>query len=352
LTNRRGLAAVLAGVLVVATASAGAARSPSLERLVGQAIVTGFDGREPSAWFLARIRAGQVGGVVLFGRNIGSDSDAGRLVRTLQDAAAAGRNPPLLITVDQEGGTVERLPDGPPHVSPHELGDRGDPAEVRAAGTSTGAFLHGLGIDVDLAPVLDTPSSPSSWLGARPFSDDAGLNATLGSAFIAGLQVWIAATAKHFPGLGAAPTTTDTSVVVVRKPRELLDAGLAPFRAAVRAGVDLVMVSNAGYPAYDPSGAPAVCSRAIVTGLLRGTLGYRGAVISDDLEAPGPVHCGGAAVEAMRAGVDLLLYGHARASAAAYEQLVAAARGGGVSLATLEASARRVAALKQRLAHR
>jgi beta-N-acetylhexosaminidase len=167
------------------------------------------------------------------------------------------------------------------------MGARGSAAGAGAEGARTAAYLRRLGIDVDLAPVLDTPTSSSSFLGSRVFSRDARLNARLGTAFVRGLQgAGVAATAKHFPGLGTAPTTTDTSNVVLTTPARTLDARLLPFERAVENGVDLVMVSNAGYTAYDPSGAPADLSRPIVTGILRDRLGFRGVVITDAMEAP------------------------------------------------------------------
>jgi beta-N-acetylhexosaminidase len=345
------LAAFAAAAVVACPASAVAPKS--FEQLVGQTIVTGLSGQAPSASLLARIRSGQVGGVVLFGRNIGSDADVARLVSQLQAAAAAGGNPPLLVAVDQEGGAVKRLADGPPDVSPRTLGEEGDVGHAAAEGTATASFLRGLGVDVDLAPVLDTPDSLSSWLGSRAYSRSRFVNATLGTAFLNGLQQGgVAATAKHFPGLGTARTTTDTAAVVVDTSASGLDRRLLPFRRAIAAGVSLVMVSNAGYRAYDPTGTPAALSQPIVTGLLRNRLGFKGVVITDALEAPGPRSHRQAPVEALRAGVDLLLYTYEQDGADAFDQLVAAARAGALPLATLERAGVRIAALKRQLAHR
>ncbi len=347
----RALAALAAAAVVACPGSAAVPKT--LEQLVGQTIVTGLSGQTPSASLLARIRAGEVGGVVLFGRNIGSDGDVARLVSQLQAAAAAGGNPPLLVAVDQEGGAVKRFADGPPDVSPRTLGQEGDVGHAAAEGAATASFLRGLGVDVDLAPVLDTPSSPSSWLGSRAYSRNRFVNATLGTAFLNGLQQGgVAATAKHFPGLGTARTTTDTSAVVVDTSAPALDRRLLPFRRAIAAGVSLVMVSNAGYPAYDPTGTPASLSEPIVGGVLRKRLGFRGVVITDALEAPGPRRHRQAAVEAHRAGVDLLLYTHEKDSAAAFSQLVAAVRSGALPLATVTQATTRIAALKRRLSHR
>jgi beta-N-acetylhexosaminidase len=231
------------------------------------------------------------------------------------------------------------------------MGAAGSAAAAAAEGASTAAYLRGLGIDVDLAPVLDTPASSSRFLGSRVFSGDPGLNARLGTAFLLGLQrAGVAATAKHFPGLGTAPTTTDTSNVVLMTPARDLDTRLLPFERAVGAGVDLVMVSNAGYTAYDATGVPADLSRPIVTGLLRDSLGFRGVVITDAMEAPGPSSRAEAAVDALAAGDDVLLYTNEADSAAAFAQIVAAAESGALPVGGLRASAARIEALKRRLA--
>src|SRR5262249_52445622 len=246
----------------------------------------GSAGTDRGGGLLGGTGRGGVGGVILFGGNIASAAAARSLVSRLQAAAAAGGNPPLLVAVDQEGGPVRRLPDGPPADAPAQMRN---PARAGAEGAATGSFLKRIGIDVDLAPVVDTPPPAGNFLGTRAFGSDPKRNAALGAAFVRGLQrQGVAATAKHFPGLGTAGANTDVAHVWIRTPKPALDARLAPFAAAVRAGVDLVMVSNAGYRAYDASGLPAVLSRPIVTGLLRWKLGFDGVVISDAMEAPGP----------------------------------------------------------------
>jgi beta-N-acetylhexosaminidase len=346
------LAAATLAVAALAATAVHAARSstPPLSRLVGQKIMTGVDGAVPDASLLARVRAGEVGGVILFSRNTASTTELENAITRLQAAAAAGGNPPLLVAVDQEGGAVKRFATGPPNLSPAAMGEIGSAAKARAEGAATAAFLRPLGVNVDLAPVLDTPYGPSSWLGTRAFSRDATVNARLGEGFVSGLQSGrVAATAKHFPGLGTARATTDTANVVLTTPKQSLQARLAPFRAAIAGGVDLVMVSNAGYTAFDRSGVPAVLSRPIVTGLLRGRLGFRGVTISDALEAPGPRARADAAVAASKAGMDVLLYVNEADSEAAYAQLLAGARSGVLPRTALVASWTRIQALKRRL---
>jgi beta-N-acetylhexosaminidase len=345
--SRSSAALVAAVALAAGCVSDAGAKQPDLARLVGQTIMTGFAGTAPSAALLARIRRGEVGGVILFGANITSDAGARSLVARLQGAARAGGNPPLLVAVDQEGGPVRRLPDGPPRDAPADIGSAGQAA---AEGEATGTFLRALGIDVDLAPVLDSPDSPDNFLGTRAYGADPVRNAALGTAFVTALQRHrVAATAKHFPGLGTAGANTDTSHVWITTRKAGLDRRLAPFAAAVRAGVELVMVSNAGYRAYDPSGLPAVLSRRIVAGLLRGKLGFHGVVISDALGAPGPSSRPHPNVTAIAAGVDVLLYTSESGADGAFDEVLAAVRSGALPLATLRAADARIAALKQRL---
>jgi beta-N-acetylhexosaminidase len=306
-------------------------------------------GTSPSSSLLARIRQGKLGGVILFADNIASQRQLKALTGQLQGAAAGGGNPPLLILVDQEGGLVKRLPEAPPFQSPRSMGERGDGAAARRAGLATGRLLRRLGINVNLAPVLDVPDSGRSFLASRAFGQDPRLVAALGVAFARGLQqAGIAATGKHFPGLGTAPGNTDTAAVRVSTPRGELMRRLLPFRRAVEEGIRLVMVSNAAYPALDPSGSPAVLSPAIVGGLLRRRLGFGGVVITDTMSAPGLAGRPDAPLAALRAGVDLLLYSDGEtASVEAYRTLLRAARRGSLDFSQLAASRARILELKR-----
>jgi beta-N-acetylhexosaminidase len=146
-------------VLALAAGPAAATGPAPDAKLVGQTIMTGFAGTSPDAALLARIRAGQVGGLILFGANITSPDAARALIAQLQRAAAAGGNPPLLIAVDQEGGLVRRFPDGPPDLAPAQMATA---AVSRSEGLATARYLRPLGVNVDLAPVVDSISSPAS----------------------------------------------------------------------------------------------------------------------------------------------------------------------------------------------
>ena len=343
--------AVLALVALVAPAHASDATGPTLGQLVGQHVLIRMRGPVPSADLLARIRRGQIGGVVLFGNTIPPGGPP-VLVRQLQAAARAGGQLPLLIAIDQEGGAVKRLP-GPPTKPPSQMRSA---AEALAQGRATGRYLRRLAIGIDLAPVLDVPSSPSSFIASRTFSSDPAVVAARGTAFAEGLvQGGVASTAKHFPGLGRLYGNTDLRPGRVPASRVALERDLEPFRTAIRAGTPAVMVGTAAYPAYSP--LPAATSPEIVTALLRGSLGFRGVTLSDDLATKGVrpwFSPGDATVRAVRAGIDMVYVagvggsGGTTVGEEAYDALLGAARAGTLSRPALQASYDRIAALKRR----
>jgi beta-N-acetylhexosaminidase len=283
-----------------------AAAAPS----AGEAIVSALAG-PPKSSFLARIRTGEMGGVILVGR-----WKPAELFATTQQlhraGCAAGR--PLLVMVDQEGGWARRLTWANPVHTAGELGRLGVD-RVRVEAGAAARSLRAAGIDIDLAPVADT-LAPGGFLGDRSFGTRPELVGRLAAAFVRALQRGgVAATAKHFPGLGAARVSTDDHRV------SLGSTYLDPFGSAIGAGAKLVMVSNAIYPALDAAGTPAVFSLPIVTGLLRGTFGFDGLVVSDALDAPTPARTPHAPARALAAGVDLLLYTSGSSAHAAYRQL-------------------------------
>jgi beta-N-acetylhexosaminidase len=238
-----------------------------------------MQGSTPSAAFLRRIRDGEIGGVVLF-QNNATPSRVPALVAKLQAAARSGGRLPLLIAVDQEGGVVKRLP-GPPSAAPSEMKSA---AAARAQGLATGRYLRGLGINADLAPVLDVPTGPSAFIFSRAFSTSPSVVATRGVSFAQGVVAGGAvATGKHFPGLGRLTRSTDYASVTVPASRTALARDLIPFKRAIAAGVPAIMVGTAIYPAYGDH-VPAAYSPSIVTKLLRGTLHFRGVTMSDDLD--------------------------------------------------------------------
>ena len=242
-------------------ADAATPRRGSLAHLVGQKFVVAYrDAVIPPPHLLQRIERGEVGGVILFTENVPPDGAAGvsRVVARLQKAARDGGNPPLLIATDQEGGDVARMP-GPPQTSPRALGGE-SAATVRSTAAAAARSLRAMGIGVNLAPVADLPASASSFLGTRAFGTTARPHRRAALAFAQGLQrAGVAATAKHYPGLGSSgPRNTDLASVVLDTPHAAMERERAGFVQQIKAGTRLVMVSNATYRAYDLGSAASV----------------------------------------------------------------------------------------------
>jgi beta-N-acetylhexosaminidase len=222
-------------------------------------------------------------------------------------------------------------------------------AQSQAAGAAEG--LLSVGIDIDFAPVVDTPGSAGNFLGSRAFSHSRTWNAQMARGFVDGLQTnGIAATAKHFPGLGLASGNTDKGRIVIRAAAWKLRQGLLPFRAAVEAGVKLVMVSTAVYPRLDGSKRPAAFSSTIINGLLRKKLGFKGVAVTDSLTAPAADRIPHTATRAMLAGSDLLIFGAESASERGYSTLLGDEAGSLRLQNRLTQAASRVRALKAWLA--
>jgi beta-N-acetylhexosaminidase len=319
----------------------------ALKRVVGQTIVGKVGQQGPSEQLLRSVRKGRFGGMIMVPRN---ERTLQQQVGQLQDAARLGDNPPLLIMVDQEGGEVKRLP-GPPDQSAAQIGDSGDADLARQQGASTGTYLAGLGVNVDLAPVLDVERpATADTIANRTFGDDPELVSELGVAFIEGLQgANVAATAKHFPGLGLATANTDFGPVTVVATQEDLNAAATPFQDAIDAGVDMVMTSTASYPSLG-SREPAALAPQIVQGLLREQLGFQGVIITDDLEGDAisdEMNPAKAAVAALAAGNDLALFALSSATATrAFDAVVKSVKAGELDRGLLDRAYARVATLK------
>jgi beta-N-acetylhexosaminidase len=290
----------------------------SPQQMAGQRVIYSYPGLQPPGTLLRLIRHGEVGGVIFFSQNVSSLAQLARAIAKLDQANASPLNPvraPLLLMTDQEGGLVRRVP-GAPLLSERQIGESADPAAAAAtAGSGAGRNLRGVGMNVNLAPVLDVYRQPGDFDDQfqRSYSTNPAVVAELGADFISAQQgEGVAATAKHFPGLGAAAQQQDTDLrpVTLNVPLATLrDVDEFPYRAAITAGVQLIMVSWAVYPALDP-GRPAGLSPAIVGGELRQRLGFTGVTITDALEA-GALRAYGSfghrALLAAGAGMDLIL---------------------------------------------
>ncbi|HEX6444068.1 MAG TPA: glycoside hydrolase family 3 N-terminal domain-containing protein [Streptosporangiales bacterium] len=319
MTRRSALiagASVAGSLALGGTARAATTHNLSLRQQAGQRVVFSYPGATPPASLLDLIRAGEVGGVIFFGENITSLSQIADVVAQLKDAHAASPvNAPLLLMTDQEGGIVRRLP-GEPVLSEKQVGASADPvAAASDAGTGAAENIAGVGMNTNLAPVLDVFRQAGNFDDrfGRSYSMDPNVCAECGVANVVAQQrLDVAATAKHFPGLGAATRdqNTDLTTVTLDVPLdELRSVDELPFRAAIAAGVWMVMTSWAVYPALDAD-LPAGLSPTIVQGELRRRLGFRGVTITDALEAGSLAAFGTSAergVRAAEAGMDVLL---------------------------------------------
>ncbi|WP_291053224.1 beta-N-acetylhexosaminidase [Herbiconiux sp.] len=273
-------------------------------------LLPGFEGTVLPAWVDGLLREG-LGGVCLFGENVVDTTQ----LRELTDAIRAA-NPDAVIAIDEEGGDVTRLyyDRGAPFPGNAVLGRIDDVAATRAVGAAVGAELRAVGVNLDLAPDVDINSNPlNPVIGVRSFGAAPGLVSRHGAAWTAGLQSQgVAANLKHFPGHGDTAEDSHLALPSVDVPLEVLRAReLQPFAAAIEAGALTVMTSHVLLPQVDPV-QPATFSPAVLQGLLRGELGFRGVIVSDALDmvgASGTIGIPTAAVRALAAGCDLLCIG-------------------------------------------
>lgn len=313
----------------------------TLRQQVGQVTISSFPGTSRPEYIRRRLRARETAGVILFGGNGGDRRTWRRLTRQIQEAGH-GR---ALVMVDQEGGEIRTVSyAGPEDGQPFQ----GSPRAVRSSARLAGRQLRAAGINVNLAPVADVPRA-GSVMQSRSFSGDERGIAARTRASVRGLRdARVAATAKHFPGLGGSATNTDDAPATVTTP---LGRDLVPFRAAIDEAVPLVMLSHASYPAVDGRRI-ASQSRAVVTGLLRRRLGFQGVIVTDSMEAQAVLARSGvaeAAERSIRAGADLILMTGSASWNDVFPRLLAEARRDPEFRARIRESAARVLALKRTL---
>lgn len=275
-------------------------------------VIYSYPGTAPPPELFNRIRAG-IGGVIFFGENITSPEQIAGVTQQLTlTALESGYQ--LRLFVDQEGGLVKRLPGGP-SMSAKQTGGQPNPDIAgMMQGSEAAMALHAAGMNVNLAPVLGVYRAAGDFLDqyGRSFSMNKETVSRAGAAFIRSSQgLGVSACAKHFPGLGAAAAAANTDltpVTISLSEQTLTDVDEYPYRAAISAGVHMVMPSWGLYPALDPA-HPSGMSRAILQGRLRERLGFRGLIVTDALEAGALERYGSVgnrAVSAVAAGVDLL----------------------------------------------
>ncbi|MFH1076475.1 MAG: beta-N-acetylhexosaminidase [Pseudomonadota bacterium] len=306
----------------------------SLEQLAGQRLMVGFEGTALSASLKDLIARLYVGGVILFSRNIESPAQLKNLCFSIQEYAQSIGQPPLLIAIDQEGGAVARLK--PPFTvfsGNPAIGLAGEQAAIDFAET-TAKELRRCGVNINFAPVMDVaPLVFDSVMKERIFSCDPEVVAYLGCTIIQHLQKnGIAACAKHFPGIGRTTLDSHKDLPLLDKSRSELEGfELLPFQAAVHAEVSSIMLSHVLYVALDREW-PASISLSIAYDLLRCSLGFKGVVITDDLDMgaiTGRFDIDTAVRQALAADVDIVLICHSRPKMeAAYKTILSCIRNG------------------------
>jgi beta-N-acetylhexosaminidase len=319
---------------------------------IGQLFMVGFLGTSVTPDLSAFLKEYKPGGVILFSRNLESVEQIVQLTNDLQHCSPKS---PLLIAIDQEGGRVSRLPRGFTIFPPCQLIGRCHSGELAYAAAATIAKeLKSVGINMNMAPVLDVNSNPGNpVIGDRAFGSDPETVIEMGLVTAAGLQdSKVVACGKHFPGHGDTNADSHKELPVVDAPRERLETvEFAPFRRATAAGIASLMTAHVLYRALDDR-LPATLSPDIITHLLREQMGYDGVVLTDDLEMHAIVDHygpGDAAVRAFMAGCDVLLICKERdREIAAFEAIEKAVASGTIDTARLDLSVARIQRIKQR----
>jgi len=333
----------------------------SPEQKLGQLFLTFFEGPHLSDALREMIEAYHVGGLVLFSAagNVVDPAQLAALTNAAQEAALASGGVPLLVAADQEGGTVVRLRDGFT-VSPGNMaiGATGSPDRAYQMGRVTAAEMRAVGVNCNLAPVLDVNSNPANpVIGVRSFGSSPEAVADLGAEVIRAYRdEGVIATAKHFPGHGDTEVDSHFGLPVVAHDRARLDAvELYPFRAAIAEGVGAIMTAHVEVSAVDATeGLPATLSAPVLQGLLREELGFDGVIMTDSLGMGALMErysIGEAALAAFLAGADVLAFGadsgHMPAEQKdAYAEMLEAYRQGVFGDDRLDDSVRRILQLK------
>jgi beta-glucosidase-like glycosyl hydrolase len=352
----------LALALVAALGHHAAAADPKKDLAVqaGYHVIHSYPGLTPPASLLTLTEQGLVGGIILFSGNVGSNlADVIESFQSAYKKSPAYIGKPLIIMTDQEGGEVRRLPGGP-DLSEKEVGESSNPSQAATtAGEQAASAITNSTANCNLAPVLDVFRQPGNFIDEfqRSYGNTSALVSECASAFIIAQQkAGVIATAKHFPGLGAATTSEDTDVEPVTinlTLEELQTIDEVPYVKAIADGVDMVMASWALYPALDAQ-RPSGLSTAWIQGQLRERLGFKGVTITDAIEA-GALEAFGddpnRAILATEAGMDIILASQQNATQgeAVVNGLVSALSAGTLSRTAFDKSTKRILALRAKI---
>lgn len=323
----------------------------TLDEKIGQLIIGGITGTTLTDQTKKLIHTYKLGGFILFSANLEEPNQSLNLLNDLKNENEQN-NIPLLLSVDQEGGTVTRLPNLYKLQTNKEIGLKKDKEFARKTGEVLGRQVKAFGFQVNFAPVIDVNNNPNNpVIGERSFGSNPELVGELGVETMQGMQAeQVIPVIKHFPGHGDTHTDSHEELPVIDKSmEELKDVELVPFKEAIDAGADVVMTAHIMLPQIGD--APATLSNEIITGILREEFHFDGVVITDDVTMDAILNdyeIGEAAVHAIKAGVDIVLVAHQYENVTAvFEQIKAAVLAGEITESRLEESVKRILLLKE-----
>ena len=357
LMGRRGFAISIKTSSIVANMSV-EQKVAQLFFVTPEGLLSGrYDGVVTAAGDLTRdaLSKRPVGGIIYFQQNLTSPDQTRQMLARTAAYARAALDVPLLLDVDEEGGTVSRVGGNPGFPIANvgnmsEVGAGADVSRARDVAAHIGSYLHDLGFTADFAPVADVANNPDSdTMRLRSFGSDAATVSEMVAAQVAGFSSQhIICCAKHFPGIGGAEGDSHTGAIYTHKSAdEMMAEELLPFAAAIAEGVPMVMVGHISCPEVTGNELPASVNSAVMRNLLRDRLGFRGVVVTDSLGMGAIVDRFGAdrvAVEAFLAGADALLM--PADFDAAYQGMLDAVKSGEITTERLDASVARIIRMK------
>jgi len=330
----------------------------TLEQKIGQRLVAGFPGPTLDEEFKTLVRTYKIGNVILFSHNVADKHQLAALCQEIRALVRETTGIDPFITIDQEGGMVTRLTDDATNMpGAMAIAATQNPENAYAAGRITAAELQALGIDFDLAPVMDVNSNPQNpVIGVRSYADNPETVARFALRMMQGLlDGGVLCAAKHFPGHGDTSLDSHLSLPTVDKSLADLEAvELVPFEAAISAGIPAIMTSHILFPQLEKNTLPATMSRAIITGLLKERLGFKGLVISDCMEMAAIKQFYGTVegtIAALAAGVDLVFISHTNALASqAASAIRQAVLQGKIPMEEMDSSVEKIVGFKRAVA--
>lgn len=328
----------------------------TIREKLGQMVMAGFPGETLDDEFRELIRTCKVANIILFSHNIKNREQLRGLCREIQKEVRAATGGPALIAIDQEGGMVSRLPEDAARIpGAMAVAATGDPENARIVGKITARELRSLGVNFNLAPSLDVNSNRNNpVIGVRSYGDTPETVSAYGVAMMRGLtEGGVLSAVKHFPGHGDTAVDSHIGLPRVEKTEEaLLKCELIPFRKAIAAGAPCVMTSHILFPAIEKENVPATMSKQILTGILRGKLGFHGLIITDCLEMGAIRDTYGTekgALAAVKAGADMVCISHTASLAqSAVETMEAALQTGELSMERVDEAVERIRSLREK----